>query len=389
MSRSVEIELQPAVLRWARERSKLDQEELARKIAVKVERLRAWEGTGRISLAQVGKLAAKTYTPEGFLFLPAVPEERLEIPDLRTVGDRPIQPSPNLLDTVRAMLRRQAWMRGELVEQGADGLDFVGSAALGDPVEDVATAMREALDLATGWADRVPTWVEALRLLRERMDAAGVLVASSGIVANNTRRKLDPDEFRGFALVDEYGPLIFVNGADYRSAQMFTLAHELAHVWVDASGVSNSDLADLDAPRPDVEQRCNAIAAEFLIPADDLRSAWPDVAGDARRFEHIARRFKTSQIVAARRALDAELIPRSQFFEFLDAYRANPERGARIVGDGGDFWNTQGVRIGRRLSHAIVQAVEDGRLLYQDAYALTGLRGATFDTFVERVREDV
>lgn len=189
-------------------------------------------------------------------------------------------------------------------------------------------------------------------------------------------------------MVDEYAPLIFVNAADFKSAQMFTLAHELAHVWLDASGVSNPDLGDLDAPRPEIEQRCNEIAAEFLIPADKLRAVWSELPSGADRFEHVARRFKTSRIVAARRALDIELISRTAFFEFWDAYRADERRRAQPGGEGGNFWNTQGVRLGRRFSHAVVHAVQEGRLLYQDAYALTGLRGPTFDTLVERVREN-
>lgn len=152
--RAIQIDLQPSVLRWARERSHLDPDELARKIAVRVERVPAWEETGRISLAQIGRLAARTHTPEGFLFLQAPPEDRLEIPDLRTVGDRPAGPSPDLLDTVHAMQRRQAWMREELIEQGADPLPFVGRASSSDPIEDVAASMRQALDLASGWARR-------------------------------------------------------------------------------------------------------------------------------------------------------------------------------------------------------------------------------------------
>lgn len=388
MSRSVEIELQPAVLRWARERSRLEQDELARKIPVKVERVQAWEETGRISLAQVGKLAAKTYTPEGFLFLTSVPVDRLEIPDLRTVGDQPIQPSPDLLETVQAMQRRQAWMREEAVEQDAQPLSYMGSASVSDPVEDIAASMRETLEVASGWADQAPSWVEALRLLRLQIDAAGVLVVSNGVVGNNNYRKLDRDEFGGFALVDEYAPLIFVNAADYKARQMFTLAHELAHVWLDASGVSNPDLGDIDTPRPEVEQRCNAVAAEFLIPANELSALWAGVSNNERRFDLIARRFKTSRVVAARRALDLQLITRAAFFEFWQAYLAEERTAAQTVSDGGDFWNTQGVRIGRRFSHAVVNAVQEGRLLYQDAYELTGLRGPTFDTLVARVRED-
>ena len=225
-------------------------------------------------------------------------------------------------------------------------------------------------------------------MLHGRIDEAGVLTVSNGVVGNNTHRRLDPDEFRGFSLVDEYASLVFVNAADFKSAQMFTLIHEVAHIWMNASGVDNPNLGDPDAPRPDIEQRSNAIAAEFLIPANELRAAWEALSGSADRFEQVARRYKTSRIVAARRALDLNLIRRTEFFDFYAEYEADERRTQQSRGEGGHFWNTQGVRLGRRFSQAVVQAVQEGRLLYRDAYSLTGLRGSTFDKLVERVRAE-
>lgn len=387
--RREEISLEPRVLRWARERSALDQEELARKAGVKPERVRAWEETGRISLAQVAKLSRSTHTPEGFLFLDEPPEDRLEIPDLRTIGDLQIQPSPDLIETVHTMERRQAWMREELIEQGADSLPYVGSASIEDPPEEVAVSMREAIGVAEGWASEAPSWIEALRLLMRRIDEVGILVAANGIVGNDTHRKLDPDEFQGFALVDQYAPLIFVNAADYKAAQMFTLAHESAHIWLAASGVSKPDITKPDVERPAIEERCNAIAAEFLIPAAELRRIWGQIAGADDRFQQVARRFKTSRIVAARRALDIELISRPDFFRFWEEYEAEERRIGLPVSEGGDFWKVQGVRLGRRFTRAVVSAVLEGRLLYRDAYALTNLRSPTFEKLIERTRESV
>src|SRR5215218_9773354 len=237
-SRRIHISLQPEVLRWARERSGLGIEELARKVGVKPARVEEWEKSGRISLVQIDKLAHHTHTPLGFLYLPEPVEDRLPISDFRTFGDRPLRrPSPELLDTVHMMQRRQAWMRDELIEEGSEPLSFVGSADLAEEPTAVARDMRSHLQLESGWADSEHTWTDALFQLRAHVEAAGVFVVLNGVVANNTHRKLDPEEFRGFALVDEYAPLIFVNNADYKAAQMFTLVHELAHVWTGTEGV--------------------------------------------------------------------------------------------------------------------------------------------------------
>ena len=261
--------LAPDVLRWARERAGLAPERLAAKMQVKPDRLRDWESSGRISLAQADKMARHTRTPLGYLFLKAPPEEDLSIPDYRTfAGAAPTRPSPDLLDTIHLMRRRQAWMRDELVEAGADPLTFVGDLRSESSSDAVAEAMRAALSLPEGWAARQPDWTSALRHLRDRADEAGVLTVFNGIVGNNTSRKLDRSEFQGFALVDSYAPLVFVNAADFKTAQMFTLAHELAHIFVGAAGLSS--LGGQDLPNHDTERFCNAVAAELLVPAGEM-----------------------------------------------------------------------------------------------------------------------
>ena len=380
----LEISLKPSVLRWARERVGLAPEALAKKIGVKPERVRDWEGSGRISISQADRLAHHTRTPLGYLYLPEPVEDRLPIPDFRTLTDQaPPSPSPELLDSIQLMQRRQAWFRDELIESGQEPLGFVGSLGLSTPVEQAADTVRDTLRLERTWASRQPTWTEALRHLRDRIEAAGILVVFNGVVGNNTHRTLDPAEFRGFVLVDEHAPLLFVNGADYKSPQMFTLAHELAHIWIGQGGVSNFDL--VRPPSHEVERFCNLVAAEILVPERELRAAWKTIAASAEPYEAVARRFKVSTLVAARRALDLELIGRRAFFKFYEEWEQDERRKQNVQSEGGSFWNNQNVRIGRRFGAAVVRAVSEGRLLYREAYGLTGLKGKTFDEFARQV----
>ena len=164
---------------------------------------------------------------------------------------------------------------GNLIESGALPFPFTGACSSStDPVQ-IASEMKQAINLDTHWAAREPNWNSALRKFREHVDLSGVLVAFSGVVGNNTYRRLDPDEFQGFALVDDYAPLIFVNSANYLAAQMFTLAHELAHILVAEPGVSKFNR--LEPASGAVENLCNAAAAEFLVPERGLRLFWPGV----------------------------------------------------------------------------------------------------------------
>lgn len=386
--RRLDLELQPAVLRWARERAGLTAETLAKKVGTRPERVREWETNGQITMAQVDKLAHHTRTPLGFLFLEEAAEDELPIPDFRTSQERPpVRPSLELLDTIRAMQRRQDWMRDELIELGNDPLPFVGSASLDSPPEEVAQRIRTTVGLESGWAHACRTWSDALRLLRDRIGAAGVLVVSNGVVANNTHRRLDPAEFRGFALVDEYAPLVFINGADFVSAQMFTLVHELVHVWVGAGGVSNFEAMQ---PLPHrVERFCNAVAAEVLVPAVELRAFWAQLRPGVDAFTAVAREFKVSTIVAARRALDLGMVTRDEFFAFHQAWQESEHNRKQRASDSGNFWNNQNVRVGHRFGLAVVRAVKEDRLLFRDAFSLTGLKGKTFDTFVQQMEAEL
>lgn len=379
MAQSARVEVRPKMFRWAIDRARLDADDLLTRFP----KLADWlGGDAHPTLRQLEDFAGATMAPLGYFFLSEPPTEQLTIPDFRTVKDRRLErPSPNLLDTLQTMQRRQAWLRDDRVEQGLRPLSFVRSTTIKAEPAVVANAIRKHLNLVTGWADVLGSWTDALRSFRDRVEDLGVVVIFNGVVGNNTHRKLDPEEFRGFVLVDEFAPLIFVNGNDAKAAQMFTLAHELAHIWIGQDGVFN--LPRMLPSGDEGEVFCNKVAAEILIPSDEFRNAW--MANRApNRYAILARKFKVSEIVVARRALDMKLIQRDEFFDFYDKY-IEREKARPKAESGGDFYLTQNNRVGRVFGEAVGQAVRDGRLLYREAFALTGLQGATFEKFIKGI----
>lgn len=340
------------------------------------------------TLKQLETFAKATYTPFGYFFLKQPPVDKLPIPDFRMIKGQPKCPSPNLLDTVQTMQSRREWMHEFLLEEGQRPLPFASSDALKTKPSKVAMDMRNFLSLSDGWANRVGTWTEALRFLRKAIEKAGVMIVINGVVGNNTHRSLDVEEFRGFALVDEYAPLIFINGRDSISAQMFTLIHELSHLWVGYEGVSNFD--KLQPVKTSIEEFCNQVTAEFLVPSKEFKKVIEEnkSKSDHEFFQIIAKRFKVSPLVAARRAMDMKCISQVQFFEFYNNHLKESEKYREMRKSkktGGHFWNTQIVRIGELFGSAVVQATLEGRLLYRDAYRLTGLKGKTFDNYVTQL----
>lgn len=378
------VAVNPEVLRWAIQRA--DAAEVMEK---KFPKLTSWlKNETKPTLKQLEQLAKATSTPLGFFFLSQPPQIQLPIPYYRTVDDtRTPQPSPDLLETVQMMQRRQAWMREYLLEMGQEPLSFVGSCQLTDSPKNAARKIRSTLGIEKGWAADCKSWQEALQMLMVKIENIGVMVVRNGIVGNNTRRKLDVNEFRGFVLVDQYAPLIFINGADGKAAQIFTVAHELAHIWFGASAAF--DLSNLQPSNKEIEQVCNQTAAEFLVPEDELKSVWKHVHNDPNRFNIMAKHFKVSSIVTARRALDFMLISRDDFFDFYRAWLEMERKPSQDGEGGGDFYLNQHYRIGRRFAEAVFSSVKAGRLLYNEAYRLTGLKGDTFTKYAKHLGFEV
>jgi len=353
-------------------------------LVASVPQLPTWvRGERQPTLKQLEKLATATRTPFGYLFLAVPPEEPLPVPDFRTVwGASPASPSPDLLDTLYTMQRRQEWLRECLIESDVDPLSFAGSARLTDSPASVGREMRRVLGLDDGWAASVSTWQDAVRELRRAIEHVGVMAVINGVVGNNTSRKLSVEEFRGFALTDRYAPLIFVNGADAKSAQMFTLAHELAHIWLGTEGVSGFE--SLFPGGSEVEDWCNAAAAELLVPSEELAPRWHEVKRGSSPFETLARAFKVSPVVAARRALDLSLVDQDAFRDFYEGYvRRDLASGASSTG--GDFYNNQNTRVGELFASHVLRAAMEGRVGFKEAYDLTGLRGGTFQRYARRL----
>jgi Zn-dependent peptidase ImmA (M78 family)/transcriptional regulator with XRE-family HTH domain len=372
------VAIHPEMFRWARERAGLDSFALA----ARFKRLEAWEaGEVQPTVRQLEEYARATHAPVGYFFLPAPPIEVLPIPDFRTVANRAIaRPSPNLLDMVYACQQRQDWYRDHARVTGQERLPFVGSLTRAMTPVEAAAQLRQVLGFSVEARRACPTWTEALRTFIEQADRVGVMVMVSGVVLNNNTRHLDPQEFRGFALSDEYAPLVFINGADSKAAQMFTLAHELAHLWLGQTALSDVS-ADVVSDNA-TEVWCNQVAAELLVPMASFLGELTVDESIADTLKRLARHFKVSSLVILRRLLDAGRIDRNTFFA---AYRQELERLREIEvrgTGGGDFYRTTAARVSKRFARALVESTLEGRTLFRDAFHMLGIaKTSTFNEF--------
>ena len=372
-------QLQPEVLKWARRRAGLTEAKLASKMEVSVNVLREWERTGHITLAKAEKLAQKTHTAVGYLFLNDPPQTKLPINDFRTVDD-PAPVSSNLLEIIYEAQRRQEWYREHLIAAGSGPLVFVGKITIETPVERAAQEICETFEIGPRLSIVSEDWKANLLLHIEALEERGVLVMRGSNLSS--ARKFSVEDFRGFALCDDYAPVVFINSADSRGAQLFTLAHELVHIWIGESAVSN--LRNTYAPAQRIESFCNAVAAEMLLPLSALTDAWNangDVDSQIQRF---SARYKVSTLVVLRRAKDAGFITTSDFTARFRAEFARLRALSRRPY--GNWYSTMNARIGSRMARAIIGSALEGKTLYRDAMQLLGVKSMrVFQNFAQKM----
>jgi len=365
---TLRVNVRPLLLRWARNRAGLNIGALSSRFR----QIEAWErGDESPTLKQLEAFARATHTPFGYFFLLEPPVEEIPIPDFRTIGNERIEhPTPNLLDTIYVCQQRQEWYREFCRTTGEQPLPFVGSVRRTDDVVAAAERIRTALGFSIAERRQIGTWTDALRRFIEQADGLGILVMVNGVVGSNNRRKLDPAEFRGFALSDPLAPLVFINGADTKGAQMFTLAHELVHLWLAETGLS--DVGPVTTPTNDVEIWCNRVAAELLVPLVVLRREYQPQGNLREEVVRLARVFKVSTLVILRRIHDAGGLTREQLWAEYEAELARLRRIDRP--SGGDFYLTTAARVGKRFARAVVSAALEGQSSFTEAFRLLGFK---------------
>lgn len=373
-----EVNINADILTWAITRAGFELQEFT----AKMPKVSAWiEGTKKPTVKQLEDFSKKVHLPFGYLFLPEPPKEKLPIPYFRTNKKEKktaTEVNVNVYDTILLMQQRQDWLRDYLKDNDYDALPFVGKYSNSKDKNAIVKDIRETMGLPEHWASEFKNWQDSLDHLVQHIEDKRIIVVFNGVVENNTSRPIDVDECRGFVLVDEMAPFMFINNKDRKAAQMFTIVHELAHIWTGQSaGFDFRKLMPADDP---VEKLCDQVAAEFLVPEATFNEVWQEV----QSIKKVSKFFKVSEIVIARRALDTGKISKKQFFGFYNEYSKREFAKREQRGSGGDFYATTRKRLSPAFATHINTAVKSDELLYRDAYKLTNLKGDTFQTFFSK-----
>ncbi len=369
-----------AMLTWARERSGYALPEFARKLNVTEQKVSDWEaGEREITFVQAMAFADKAHVPFGFLFLSQPPVENLPIPDLRTVDSAELKrPSAELIDLLKNMLECQDWYRDYARNQLLQPIDVVGSFRLEQGVSAVVADMRKKLNIPPH--PKRGNWTDYYRDLVQRIEALGILVMRQSSLGHHSR-PFSVEEFRGFAMCDEFAPIIFVNHADAPGARLFTLIHELCHVWIGQTGISDGDANNHRAE----ERFCNAVAAELLVPTDEFQALWrSDFDNWQQNLPDLEAHFHVSPWALARKALTLGLISQGEYGAFIKA-QIDAFKQREASGSGPGYFKTKKAQISQLFSKAVVSEALNGKLLLRDAGWMLGMKPASITKFAQEL----
>lgn len=298
----------PIVFRWARESAKMTSEIAASKVNVTVERLLEWEaGTTQPTIKQAQMLAKAYKRPFALFFLPDIPRDFQPLQDFRRSDSKAL--STGSVFMIREIQQKQAWISETNQENREQKFPFVGRFTVNDNPEDVAEDILNTLDISPGKypnGNAVKEWIE-------KAEAKGIFVSRTSFV--NSHLTLDSDELQGFAIADPFAPFVFINSEDWAAPQLFTLVHELAHIWIAASGISadiDPGFRKIDRLHP-VELFCNEVAANALIPKHMLLQLGSSIYQTASQIFAVAKTFGVSSFALLVRALNLNLISIAQY----------------------------------------------------------------------------
>lgn len=377
---AVNVHIHPEILVWAL--SQVTKEKLGKKLT---DNIKYWlDGSKTPTFRQIEELSKKTYIPLGYFFLKKPPVEEMNPLRYRTLNSSELRmPSRDLIDTIFEMGTIQEWMTDYRKERQDNILEVPGSLKGHTDAYKIAKCIRKDLGLSVRWYEKCSNASDAFYKIRNLLEQCGILVIMSGIVGKNTHRSLNINEFRAFAMTNEWAPLIFINSADSLGGRLFSLLHEVVHIWMGESNLYTGGTHFFREIDP-VEITCNAAAAELAVPKLEFKKNWEQNQNSDiyAKIKEAASVFHCSEIVLARRALDNKKIDLDLYEQVVSDTIKAYSQSRKKKNHGGNYYKNAQSRLDRAFVRALCESINNGKTSYTEAYRLTNTSSKTFDKVV-------
>ena len=355
------------VFKWARESARISEELAASKVSVSIDKLKEWENGKSFPTIRQAQILAKAYKrPFAIFFLPEIPNDFQPLQDFRKAGSKEL--STASLFIIREVQQKQSWIREIKIENNEEVIPFVGRFTLKDNPAIVAQDILNTLNinpLNYNTNNPILEWID-------KAESKGIFISRTSFI--HSRLKLDSSEIQGFAIADKYAPFIFINSDDWNAPQLFTIVHELAHIWIAETGISNEielSFKEVNDYNP-IELFCNEVAANALIPKEFIENLDSKVFSNGKEVFKNARIIGVSSFAFLVRALNLKIISFRTYkrlkkdadFEFSAFLKRETERKAKQKlkekASGPSYYLLQLNRNGRLFTQIVLDAFHGG-----------------------------
>ncbi len=296
------------VFKWARESAKMTEEIAASKVAVSIDKFKDWEtGEDYPTIRQAQTLAKAYRRPFALFFLPDVPKDFQPLQDFRKIGSKELSTSSIFI--IREIQQKQAWISEVNEDNNENIVPFIGKFTIKDNPVLVAKDILATLNInPLNYKSNNPIieWID-------KAESNGIFISRTSFI--HSRLKLDSNEIQGFAIADDFAPFVFINSDDWNAPQLFTLVHELSHLWIAETGISNDvepSIKKAGDYNP-IELFCNEVAANALMPMEFIDSLDSKAFNNAKEVFENAKIIGVSSFALLVRALNLNIISLSAY----------------------------------------------------------------------------
>ncbi len=386
---SNKIVINHKVLEWARESANIELFEVPKSIISSDKLLQIERGYNLPTFIQLQKLAKKYERPLGTLMGNDIPEyDYLSIPFFRKENKTDYDSSITLF--IRDIQDKQEWARNYLLSEGNTPLDFVGSTKITDQIAKVSLNLKNRLEMPSFNSFRNNK--EYLLAIKKSFESHGIFISITG--SNQSNKAIDINQAQGFAISDTIAPYVFINSKNTTNAKIFTLVHEVVHLFLNVSGISE-DVIRFRKPicqDDEIENYCNEVASEVLMPETVINYEFNKAKGTIEeRIQLLSKKFLISELAICVKLWRLRLITYEKYTSIYKSINKkiqeflNKKAQKQKEQNGGNYYYNMRLKNGLLLSSLVYSAYKSGNILSVDLSNILKIKTNNIDNYFSTI----